>query len=370
MSRVHGAVVLMREFHRRFDRYIFPLVILIAFLFDEWKFRHLSLAASGILIFSYFVLIGVCIYFLHFFDRKKIHGDGAKLIIPWLPVAIQYGFGGLFGAYLVFYLRSTPLGLSAFFILLLIGILIASEVSRKKFFRLDLQMGMFFVSLFLYLFFVLSVVQGRVGTVPFLWSSVLSAGIILLFLFLLWPMVSEKFHRLKFSLLLSLSGIFVLLNLLYFLNLIPPIPLVLKDIGVFYRVVPNGQGGYLAYKEAGETEGSSLLFLDRSMDIYITSGNPVYVFSSIFAPKNVDTKIFHVWQHYDEQKKTWTTTDRIAFQMTGGREDGYRGYTMKSSVAPGQWRVNVVTQNDSLIGRVSFHVDRTEVPVSLEVVNL
>ena len=53
-------------------------------------------------------------------------------------------------------------------------------------------------------------------------------------------------------------------------------------------------------------------------------------------------------------------TDRIPIAIAGGRERGYRGYTVKQRVTPGNWRVDVETAEGRVIGRVSFRVEEPE----------
>jgi hypothetical protein len=43
--------------------------------------------------------------------------------------------------------------------------------------------------------------------------------------------------------------------------------------------------------------------------------------------------------------------------VSGGREGGYRGSTVKQRVAPGDWRVDLETAHGQIIGRVSFRVE-------------
>jgi hypothetical protein len=45
-----------------------------------------------------------------------------------------------------------------------------------------------------------------------------------------------------------------------------------------------------------------------------------------------------------------------AFEIHGGREGGYRGFSMKRAVVPGLWRVEVETQEGRIIGRIDFRV--------------
>jgi hypothetical protein len=41
----------------------------------------------------------------------------------------------------------------------------------------------------------------------------------------------------------------------------------------------------------------------------------------------------------------------------GGREKGFRGYTNKSQITDGQWKVEVITEQDIIIGIISFSVE-------------
>jgi hypothetical protein len=82
---------------------------------------------------------------------------------------------------------------------------------------------------------------------------------------------------------------------------------------------------------------------------------PVYCFSSVFAPVTLHTTIYHHWQWRPfNEPASFITTDRIPLTMTGGRETGYRLYTMKQRVQPGEWRVDVETEDGRLLGRMTF----------------
>jgi hypothetical protein len=69
----------------------------------------------------------------------------------------------------------------------------------------------------------------------------------------------------------------------------------------------------------------------------------------------LNTEIIHEWQTYD-RARGWTTSDRIALSVRGGRDGGYRTYTMKSGIRPGPWRVNVETSTGAILGRFRFNV--------------
>jgi hypothetical protein len=84
---------------------------------------------------------------------------------------------------------------------------------------------------------------------------------------------------------------------------------------------------------------------------------PVYVFTAVYSPIDLNTNVIHNWQWFDESKNRWVTSINIAVPIRGGRQDGYRIYSFKYNLSEGLWRVNVLTNNSRLIGRVKFEVD-------------
>ena len=43
-------------------------------------------------------------------------------------------------------------------------------------------------------------------------------------------------------------------------------------------------------------------------------------------------------------------TDKLGFKITGGREGGYRGYTYKRHMQPGEWKIDVKTKEGLVLG--------------------
>jgi hypothetical protein len=70
----------------------------------------------------------------------------------------------------------------------------------------------------------------------------------------------------------------------------------------------------------------------------------------------------HEWQWRDPRTGDWTTQQRISVSIFGGRENGFRYYTIKTAPRPGQWRVNILTFDDRPVGRVRFAVEEQAVP--------
>ncbi|MCK0716373.1 DUF5924 family protein [Chromohalobacter sarecensis] len=84
------------------------------------------------------------------------------------------------------------------------------------------------------------------------------------------------------------------------------------------------------------------------------SGQGLYAYTAIRAPRGLREKIYHVWRHDGE------VVDRIPLVIRGGREQGYRAWTHKQNFptgSQGRWQVDVMTATDQRIGTLRFRVD-------------
>lgn len=81
--------------------------------------------------------------------------------------------------------------------------------------------------------------------------------------------------------------------------------------------------------------------------------NGLFAYTAIRAPQGLDERIHHVWLHEGR------VVDRIALEIHGGREAGYRAWTHKLNFpddAVGRWQVRVVTEAGQMIGTLRFRV--------------
>ncbi len=97
-------------------------------------------------------------------------------------------------------------------------------------------------------------------------------------------------------------------------------------------------------------------FLNLYDDFHEVKGGSVYAYSAVFSPSNLDITVVHEWQHYNEETKKWETTGTIDLDLVGGREGGFRTYSVNNDLEPGRWRVNVETTGGEVIGRLRFNV--------------
>lgn len=85
----------------------------------------------------------------------------------------------------------------------------------------------------------------------------------------------------------------------------------------------------------------------------------LYAYTAIRAPRGLRERIYHEW------RRNGRTVDRIALDINGGREAGYRAWTHKLNFPPypaGKWEVHVLTEADQVIGILRFDVVKSDKP--------
>jgi hypothetical protein len=149
---------------------------------------------------------------------------------------------------------------------------------------------------------------------------------------------------------------FALIGLLigfYFLNWIPPVPLSLKYGGIYHEVKKAGDRFELSF------EKQWYQVWKRSDDTF-PADEPIYCFSAVFAPVDLNTTIYHHWYYRAGGSRPFAHADRIPLKISGGRAGGYRAYSFKQRLDPGDWRVDVETEDGRIIGRVSVQVEKRD----------
>lgn len=212
-----------------------------------------------------------------------------------------------------------------------------------------------YVVWYLWLIFFIPVVLGKMGPGIFLLSSVVALISIALIFFFFKRYTSIPLHK-KSPAIWGIALIALAMPLLYSAKMIPPIPLALKHASVNQSVVRAESRYYLEYQQTP----SLVFWKKRARNIHWQQGQSVYVFSAIFAPTRLTTDIEHVWQQKTDSG--WQTTDTIPLTIAGGRKGGYRGYTKKSNLTPGTWRVLIQTTYGQRLGKRSFVLDETTAP--------
>ena len=140
----------------------------------------------------------------------------------------------------------------------------------------------------------------------------------------------------------------------YLFNLIPPVPLAMKYAGIYHHISKNSAQNIYILRH--EKPAWYQFFKNDDREFHYQENDTVFCFASIFAPTHLTKKIAHQWQYYSERKAEWIVTDRTEYRLTGGRDGGFRGYTFKKNIEMGQWRIDIVTDDDKIVGRIKFKI--------------
>lgn len=341
----------VQRFIVRYERHLSVLSMVGGFILDNLALERADLPFETYLLYSYLALSGVFILAIHLAEEGVWKGKLASYSRPWLPLALQFISGSMFSAFLVFYSRSASLLSSWPFLAVLFAVFAGTEIFKRYQDRLAFQSAILFFGIFSFAIYSVPLWMGRIGSDVFLLSGAAALAVFSIFFALLFATGPRRLKAATKKILASVLGVLAVVNIFYFTHLLPPLPLALRDIGVYHSVTRIGGG----YAVQGEEESWLSAFLGES-DVRIRPGEPVYVFSSVFTPVAVKTNIVHRWERFDTIQNRWVLNSIIAFPASGGRDGGYRGYSEVGSIPPGQWRVSVETPDGRLIGRVAFTV--------------
>jgi hypothetical protein len=352
----------IKELVHWYERYVSPLSLVAGFISDNlFLTRRVDLWTTDALFLFYLCVSSTGIVLINRIEAGRVRHKLLVDAAPIIPIVIQFAFGGLFSGFLSLYSRSAAYATSWIFVILVAALLLGNERLSRFYVRVPVQIGIFFTTVFSFLIFFLPVIFHQIGPWMFMGSGVTALVVVATFIMALMRLVPETRKDLT-TVARTIAVIYVVFNIFYFTNVIPPLPLALKDAGVYHDVTHEVDG---TYDLSGEPLPWYESFLRYNTVFHATSGDSAYVYSAIFAPSGLSTIILHEWQRYDATSKQWVTTDTLRFPIEGGRDGGYRGYSIKTNITPGQWRVNVITQYGQLIGRISFSVESTASPVPL-----
>lgn len=328
------------------------IAFILGFIVDNLTLNRVDQVFDNVILFSYVLLAMLSILMLYAGIAERYSDRINHFLKTKSSFVMQYAFGGLLSGMLIFYGRSSSLLDSWPFLLIIIGVIYGNETITNRAGRLVYNLTIFFVGLFAYVVLVVPVILGKMGSLVFVGSGVLSIIIMYMFFSVLERVVPNFIELQKRKVVFSIGLFYVTLNCFYFTNIIPPIPLSLKQIGIYHSVTRT-QGDYtLVFEKPKWWE----VYRTTAQDFHYSTDEYIYCYSSVFAPSRLTTKIFHRWEYYDESTGAWKDYQRIPYSIQGGRGEGYRGYTLIDTYHEGLWRCTVETERGQVIGRERFVV--------------
>ena len=348
---------------RKHEQQISALSLAGGFAFDSVTFGRIDHALTQAVFIVYLLAAGISIAVLHVLESRpdgKKPSDKTRTI---LVAVTQFALGCLLSGFCVFYIRSASITSSWPFLLAMAAIFIGNEYMRRYHSRLVFSALLFFFSIYSYAILLVPLVVNRMGRIPFLISGGVAVVLFFFYMQALAGLGHERYRSARMQVFAGMALITVFLNAAYFLRVLPPLPLVLTGAGVYHDIKHAG-ADYQAAEEDEPPEWQALFGTHAIM--HVQKGAKLFLYSAVFSPPELNARIVHVWQWLDPARG-WQTQQRIPIQIKGGREDGYRFYSVKSAPQPGQWQVNIMTGDGRSVGRVRFAVEEQAVPPATKI---
>ncbi len=337
--------------YRWVRQHISSIAFISGFVWDTLTLTRIDLVYENVVFTSYLVIAFIGIVLVHSAETELWAPRYLIRAKAWLPALVQFPLGGLFSGFVIFYTKSAALYVSWPFLVILITLLFGNEFLRRRYERLTFQVSIFFFALLSYLVLVTPVVLGTVSTSTYILSTILALFTMSMLLQLIMWLFPDIYKQSMRTIWLVVFGIFAGFHILYFTNTIPPVPLAMTDIGIYHNVVRTGEAYQVRYEEP------SWYTPWRSTDYtyHRLQHEAAYCYTSIFAPTDLRTNIYHSWQRKSADG-AWIREARIPYPIQGGREAGYRGYTIKTSLPEGEWRCVIETEKGLVVGETRFEV--------------
>jgi hypothetical protein len=323
------------------------------FIFDTFTMVRIDCALDLVWQFVYLVVITALMI------AQIRHAQGR-----WTPTgliakfwhheteALHFCYGGLLSGYIIFYFKSTSFSRSLVFLTLIAALMVLNEMPQVRRWGALMRLGLYAFCVVSYLNYLLPVLIGRMGWLIFLGAWLL-AGIVTYYVIKAVVRYAENPPRMFRRLSWSPGGVLVLILALYFFKLIPPVPLSLRHLGIYRAVEKVGDHYSLTYRQPPWYE-----FWETDNRVFpARPGDQIFSFISVFAPRRFSHRIFIKWSKWEPRRNTWLVSDRLPIALTGGRNDGFRGFLRKENYDAGRWKVDVETDDERVLGTKTFWVE-------------
>ncbi len=344
----------LSAFYHRHHPYSAASLFLGGFLFDTLAVGRIDQVHNVVHQASYLGLCG----WLTGLEVRGVYGafsppPRAAAAWRYRDGAVHFMLGTLLNIYTLFYFKSASLVVSLAFLAGLLALLLVNELKPGQGSGTTVRMGLLSLCLLSYLSYLVPMLAGRLGTWVFLGSVALAA----LVWAGLWQWLRlglggrvQSAQALRRHVVIPFACVSAGFAGLYFANILPPVPLSLSKIGVYHTV--RREGGRFAL---GMTRPRWKFWQKGDQAFLARPGDRIHCYVRVFSPTRFRERLNLRWLHKDP-RAGWQEADSIPLEITGGRAEGWRGFTAKARYQPGRWQVRVETSDGRELGRLKFTV--------------
>lgn len=334
-------------------QHIYTVWFFCGFIVDSFLLPDVTNPMTKYIGLAYLGILGSAILLREWVASRNTASKTEQKLYSLLTFGVLFFSGASLSFIFIYALRSAAFAVSWPLFVILFLCIVANELVDTHRYRFTLDIAVLFVALVFYTIFNIPIVFGHVNDLIFLVAVSVAALVGISYVTILRKTSEIAEYERGRSYALAV-GIPMFVGMMYFLNVIPAVPLTLRESGVYHAVARTPQGEYFGQKEV---DPRFLAKYRRQVYHLTEQDSGVYFFSSVGAPAEVNAPITHVWEYYNPETRRWVTTTTVSFTISGGRAEGYRAYSKKESVTPGLWRVTVKVDNRRIIGRMRFIIE-------------
>jgi hypothetical protein len=351
----------LRLYAARNERRLAVSFFVAGFLFDILTLGRIDSLLTIAQQATYLLLITVVLVQMLLSERQPALDLAAasrwkRWYLEYRNPAIHFLLGALLSAYTLFFFKSSSLLVSFGFMAVLVVLLVANESERFKALGLPFKFALLGLCYLAFFAYVVPVLIGQTGLAVFLLS--MAVGCV--------PLAAVAFlatRESKRKILVPLGCVLILFLTFYLFRVIPPVPLSIPYMGVYHGVERTDAGYRLTHERPFWR-----IWHNGDQRFRAQAGDKVHIYFRVFSPSRFSDQVLMRWYRYERKAgaEDWALQDTIPIKIVGGREEGFRGYGVKTNYQTGAWKVQVETTDGREIGRIYFSVESVPIALGLE----
>jgi hypothetical protein len=336
--------------HARHAGKTLVLFFLGGFLFDAVMLSRIDEPGMLIQQGAYLLLCGTLLAVTQRMELKQLEPPRVlRKAWHYVDHVIHFMLGTLLNAYSIFYFRSAS-GLTALgFVVVIVALLALNELPRFQKLGPVVLYALYSICLTSYLAYLLPVLLGYIRP----WMFYLAVGAALLpltlhvLLLLRW---GRAFGHVARHAAIPAYGVQLAFLLVYALRIAPPVPLAVKEMGIYHDVQRAPGGRRLLQQKRGWK-----FWQKGDQDFLERDGDKVWCFARIFAPAHFRDRLDIVW-YRDDPQKGWIEYHRFASTVAASSARGFATEGYLTHPPPGRYRVEIQSGDRRTMGLLHFQV--------------
>ncbi len=339
-----------RAFVEHHPRLSIAIPLAAGFLFDVLTLKRIDNRWMMLQQAGYLLALAVLLVL----DARPAPGPGARhgglaRLWPYREELMHFFLGGLLSKFSLFYVKSASGLVAPVFLAAMFALLVANDLPRFRRLGNAVRVGLFSLCLTAYLSYVLPTLLGALRGWMFYAAAATCWSFGAVLFLVTWTMRDARGAGRIF--VWPFTAVQALLVALYLARAIPPVPLSIQAMGI-YHGVERQAGQYLLTQERSPMTS---WWGNGDRIFHARPGDKIYVFARIFAPHFFRDRVNIRWL-FKDPRAGWRDYSAYRMEVTGGRDQGFRGYATKENYQPGWWRVQIETEDGREIGRLSFTI--------------